>query len=107
MKNPTVPALALAGLMLAGSAWAGERQPTPAPNGKPVVRDYLTSTELAANARWTVFSATARPGAVDVTQQVRTPEGTFLLVDRTFRWTRQGFVADRPLPFFPEADAQP
>jgi hypothetical protein len=76
-------------------------------HGKPVVRDYLTSTELAANARWTVFSATARPGAVDVTQQVRTPEGTFLLVDRTFRWTRQGFVADRPLPFFPEADAQP
>ncbi len=41
MKNPTVPALALAGLMLAGSAWAGERQPTPAPNGKPVVREKI------------------------------------------------------------------
>ncbi|MFL6201698.1 MAG: S1C family serine protease [Thermoanaerobaculia bacterium] len=41
MKNPTVPALALAGLMLAGSAWAGERQPAPAPNGKPVVREKI------------------------------------------------------------------
>lgn len=44
MKNPSVHALALAGLLVGGSAaWAfpGERQPAPTPNPKPVVREKI------------------------------------------------------------------
>ncbi|HWN42385.1 MAG TPA: PDZ domain-containing protein [Thermoanaerobaculia bacterium] len=39
MKNPSIYALALAGLLLAGSAASAQRQPTPGP--KPVVREKI------------------------------------------------------------------
>jgi membrane-associated protease RseP (regulator of RpoE activity) len=39
MKNPSIYALALAGLLLAGSAASAQRQP--APGGKPVVREKI------------------------------------------------------------------
>jgi len=39
MKNPSIYALALAGLLLAGSAASAQKQPTP--NAKPVVREKI------------------------------------------------------------------
>jgi hypothetical protein len=76
-------------------------------HGRPVLRGYLTSSDAQANALWSTQTLTPRAGAVDVNQLVRLPEGGFAFYDRTFRWTGHGFVADRPLPYHPEADRRP
>jgi hypothetical protein len=73
---------------------------------RPYVRDYVTSADFAANAKWVVLGIDARYGAVDVKQWVdgarRNP------VSRVFRWSdRRGLVASRPLPVHPEADRAP
>ncbi|MFI5952183.1 hypothetical protein [Cryptosporangium sp. NPDC051539] len=73
---------------------------------RPVVRDFVTSADFAANAKWVVLDIHPRTGAVDVTQYVRGKRP--VTVDRTFRWTaRHGLIAGRPLPYHPEADRAP
>ncbi|TQS44087.1 hypothetical protein [Cryptosporangium phraense] len=73
---------------------------------RPFVRDYVTSADFAASAKWAVLDIRVRTGAVDVTQWVRGKRG--VTVHRTFRWhPRRGLIANRPLPFHPEADVAP
>lgn len=73
---------------------------------RPVLVDYITSSDEQANAEWAVMSIGVRPGAVDVTQVIRSTNG-FEFVDRTFTWTGTELVADQPLPIHPEADTAP
>jgi len=72
---------------------------------RPVVLDYVTSSDWRANGKWSVRTIEARRGAVDVRQWVR--RGPTAGVARTFRWTRHGLVPNRPLPRHPEADRAP
>ena len=74
---------------------------------RPVVLDYVTSSDFAANALWNVRKIDARYGAVDVQQSVRAKR--WITVNRTFRWSnhRGGLVTSRPLPIYPEADPGP
>lgn len=71
---------------------------------RPFVLDYVTSSDFAANAKWSVLSIKARTGAVDVQQFVR---GLRTPVNRTFKWTRSGLVPNRKLPLYPQADVAP
>ena len=73
---------------------------------RPYVRDYVTSTEFAANAKWVVQGIDARYGAVDVRQSVKGARTN--PIRRAFRWSdRRGLIASRPLPIHPEADRAP
>lgn len=71
---------------------------------RPVLLDYITSSDEYGNPQWLVLSIGARRGAVDVTQAVPAASG---VADRTFTWTGNELVADRPLPIYPEADTAP
>ncbi|EXG82384.1 hypothetical protein [Cryptosporangium arvum] len=75
-------------------------------NYRPYVRDYVTSTEFKANAKWVVQGIDARSGAVDVRQSVKGARSN--PIRRVFRWSdRRGLIASRPLPVHPEADRAP
>ena len=81
MRKPSVHALALTGLLLAGSAWAlpGERQPTPAPSpeGRPVVRQKVVVVDKDGKEH--VYDSEGMParrgylgiGLVDLTPELR------------------------------------
>jgi hypothetical protein len=71
---------------------------------RPFVLDYVTSSDSAANAKWSALSRSPRTGAVDVVQVVR---GLPKPVARTFSWTRFGLVPNRKLPLYPQADVAP
>jgi hypothetical protein len=71
---------------------------------RPVLRDFVTSSDFDVNADWLILSLHARPGSIAVQQWVRGLEAP---VDRVFRWTARGLVPDRPLPLFPQADVAP
>ncbi|GAA0247935.1 hypothetical protein [Cryptosporangium japonicum] len=75
-------------------------------NYRPYVRDFVTSTEFVANAKWVVQGIDARYGAVDVRQSVKGARTN--PVRRVFRWSdRRGLIPNRPLPVHPEADRAP
>ena len=71
---------------------------------RPVLLDFVTSSEENVNAEYAVLAVDARPGAVEVVEFVR---GLPELVTRTFTWDGDELVADQPLPQHPEADAAP
>jgi hypothetical protein len=73
-------------------------------HNKPVLLDFITSSDERANPDYAVLSISARIGAVDVTQFVL---GYPELVSRTFAWSGGHLTADRPLPLYPEADTAP
>jgi membrane-associated protease RseP (regulator of RpoE activity) len=75
MKNPTVPALALAGLMLAGSAAWAQRQPAPAPNRKPAVRERIVLVDKDGKEHvWDSEGTPVRRGYLGVGLTELTPE---------------------------------
>ncbi|SHN48135.1 hypothetical protein [Cryptosporangium aurantiacum] len=71
---------------------------------RPVLRDFVTSSDFDVNADWLILSLDARFGSIAVQQFVR---GLDAPVDRVFRWTRRGLIPNRPLPLFPQADVAP
>jgi hypothetical protein len=71
---------------------------------RPVLLDFITSSDEQANSNYAVLSTSARLSAVDVTHFVR---GYAELVSRTFVWNSDHLTADRPLPIYPEADTAP
>ncbi|TQS47035.1 hypothetical protein [Cryptosporangium phraense] len=73
-------------------------------DGKPVLRDFVTSAEAKANATWNVASIGARRGAIDTEM---TADGAPGLQKRVFRWTGRELVPDKPLAGHPEADTAP
>jgi hypothetical protein len=73
-------------------------------HNRPVLLDFITSSDERANSNYLVLSTGARLGAVDVTEFVRGYAG---LVSRTFGWTGDQLTADQPLPIYPEADTAP
>jgi hypothetical protein len=73
-------------------------------HGRPVLLDFITSSDERANSNYSVLSTSARSGAVDVTEFVR---GNAELVSRTFGWNSGHLTADQPLPIYPEADTAP
>jgi hypothetical protein len=73
-------------------------------HNKPVLLDFMTSSDERANADYAVQGVDASRGRIDVTQYVRTLTD---LVPRTFSWTGRELVADQPLPLHPEADVTP
>jgi hypothetical protein len=73
-------------------------------HNRPVLLDFMTSSDERANADYAVQGVDASHGRIDVTQYVRVlPD----LVARTFTWTGRELVADQPLPPYPEADIAP
>jgi hypothetical protein len=82
MKSPYVHTLVLAGLLMAGSAWAfpGET-PAPSPQGKPVVRQRIVVVDK--DGKQQVYDSEGAParrgylgvGLVDLTPELRTHFG--------------------------------
>jgi len=73
-------------------------------HNRPVLLDFMTSSDERANADYAVQGVDAGRGRIDVTEVVSVlPE----LVSRTFTWTGRELVADQPLPLFPDADVAP
>ena len=71
---------------------------------KPVLLDFITASDAQVNAEYGVLTVQARPGAIDVTEFVRTlPD----LIPRTFSWDCHRLTVDQPLPLHPEADIAP
>jgi hypothetical protein len=71
---------------------------------KPVLLDFMTSSDERINADYLLLGVEARRGRIDVTESVRLlPD----LVARTFTWTGRELVADQALPLHPEADVAP
>lgn len=71
---------------------------------KPVLLDFITTSDAQVNALYLVLTVEARLGAIDVTEFVRTlPD----LIPRTFTWHCHRLTADRALPLYPEADLAP
>ncbi|GAA3396315.1 hypothetical protein [Cryptosporangium minutisporangium] len=69
----------------------------------PVVRDFITSGDASSSSTHLVTFIDGRVGAIDV-RHFLYQRGSWL---RTFTWTADGFVANVPLPFYPEADTPP
>ena len=75
MKNKSVPALALAGLMLAGSAAWAQKQPTPPPNEKQVVREKIVWVDKDGTEHvWDSEGTPVRRGYLGVGLTELTPE---------------------------------
>jgi hypothetical protein len=73
-------------------------------HNKPVLLDFMTSSDERVNADYLLLSVDASRGRIDVTESVRVlPD----LIARTFTWTGRELVADQPLPLYPEADIAP
>jgi hypothetical protein len=71
---------------------------------RPVLLDFMTSSDERPNADYAVLGVDAGRGRIDVTQFVR---GLTDLVPRTFTWTGHQLVADQPLALHPDADVAP
>jgi membrane-associated protease RseP (regulator of RpoE activity) len=75
MKNTSIPALALAGLMLAGSAAWAQKQGTPAPNEKQVVREKIVWVDKDGKEHvWDSEGTPVRRGYLGVGLTELTPE---------------------------------
>jgi hypothetical protein len=72
-------------------------------DGKPVLLGYLTASASIAGSTGVNVKSVSR-GKVAIKQAAGTSD---VLVDRTFRWTRGGLKADKPLPGFPTVDVAP
>jgi hypothetical protein len=70
---------------------------------RPVVRDFITSGDASSSSTHLVTFIDGRVGSVDVRHFIY-QRGTWL---RTFTWTADGFVANVPLPHYPQADTPP
>ncbi len=69
-------------------------------NGKPVPLSYLTTTTGIDG--WTgIGNVRVTKGQVALVQHPGTSD---ISVERTFRWTKGGLKADKPLPGFPKVD---
>jgi hypothetical protein len=82
--------------------WAGAKNSARG-SFHPVVRDFITSGDASGSSTHLVTFIDGRVGAVDV-RHFFYQHGSYL---RTFTWTADGFVANMPLPRYPEADTPP